>query len=160
MYHIAGKFGGNCIWRNGFQAAKNKYWWNFNLAIGNCAYRFLLRHCVFISSIWLLIRKSARGSIKVQRPSRSHGRVSTIKLCSRPSQNAWTPLLGEVLQCKIESGNVQDRYALVFQRKHAVVGHVPSKYRQLAHYSSKEPEESAVRLLKLGIFHWIYLKED
>ena len=114
----------------------------------------------YILRIVWLIRKSARGSIKVQRPSRSHGRVSTIKLCSRPSQNAWTPLLGEVLQCKIESGNVQDRYALVFQRKHAVVGHVPSKYRQLAHYSSKEPEESAVRLLKLGIFHWIYLKED
>ena len=28
MYHIAGKFGGNCIWRNGLQVAKNKYWWN------------------------------------------------------------------------------------------------------------------------------------
>ena len=86
---------------------------------------------MFISSIWLLIWKSTRGLIEVQRPSRSHGRVSTRKLCSRPSQNAWTPLLGEGLQCKIESGNVQDRYAVVVQRKHTVVGHVPSKYQQL-----------------------------
>ena len=36
-YRIAGKFGGNYIWRNGLQAAKNKYWRNLNLAIGNCA---------------------------------------------------------------------------------------------------------------------------
>ena len=160
MYHTARIFGGNCIWRNGLQAAKNKYWWNFNLTIGSCAYRFLLRHRVFMSSIWLLIRKSARGLIEVQRPSRSHGRVSTRKLCSKPSQNAWTPLLGEVLQCKIEGGNIQDRYAVVVQRKHAVVKHVPSKYRQLACYSSKEPEESTVRLLKLGVFQRTYLKED
>ena len=45
-YCIAGKFGGNYIWRNALQAAKNKYWRNLNLAIGNCAYKFLLRHRV------------------------------------------------------------------------------------------------------------------
>ena len=48
-YRIAGKFGGNYIWRNGLQVAKNKYWWNLNLAIGNRAYKFLLRHRVSYS---------------------------------------------------------------------------------------------------------------
>ena len=74
--------------------------------------------------------------------------------------DSWTPFLGEVLQCKIESSNIQDRYAVVVQCKHTVVGHVPSKYRQLARYSSKKPEESTVQLLKLGVFQWTYLKED
>ena len=43
VYCIAGKFGRNYIWRNGLHAAKNKYWRNLNLAIGNHAYKFLLR---------------------------------------------------------------------------------------------------------------------
>ena len=34
-----------------------------------------------------------------------------------------TPLLGEVLECKIESGNLQDRYAVAVQRRKTVVGH-------------------------------------
>ena len=38
IYRIAGKFGGNYIWQNGLQAAKNKYWQNLNLAIGNFAH--------------------------------------------------------------------------------------------------------------------------
>ena len=36
-YRIPGKFGEKYIWRNGLQAAKNKYWRNLNLAIGNRA---------------------------------------------------------------------------------------------------------------------------
>ena len=36
-------------------------------------------------------------------------------------------MLGEVLQRKIESGNVQDRYAVSVQRRNTVVGHVPRK---------------------------------
>ena len=43
-YRIAGKFGGNYVWQNGLQVAKNKYWRNLNLAIGNRACKFLLRH--------------------------------------------------------------------------------------------------------------------
>ena len=34
------------------------------------------------------------------------------------------------------------------------------KYRQLARYSSKEPEEFAVRLLELGVFQQTCLKVD
>ena len=48
-YRIAGKFGGNYIWRNGLQAAKNKYWRNLNLAMGTRVwYKFLLRHHAFV----------------------------------------------------------------------------------------------------------------
>ena len=77
VYHIAGKFGGNYIWRNGLQAAKNKYWRNLNLAIGNCAYN------LFIASSCFVRRKSARSSTEDR--SRSHGRVSIRELCLRPS---------------------------------------------------------------------------
>ena len=78
-YHIARKFGGNYIWRNGLQMAQKK---KLNLAFG-----------LFES------------------PHMVHGRVSTRELCLKPShthKNTWTPLLGEVLQCKIECGNVKD----------------------------------------------------
>ena len=111
QYRIAGKFGRNYIWRNGLQAAKNKYWQNLNLAIGNCAYKFLLRHRAFV-------RKSAHGLTEV---SRSHGRVSTRG--HHIYKSTSTLLLGEVLECKIESGNVQDRYAVAVQRRKMVVGH-------------------------------------
>ena len=42
-------------------------------------------------------------------------------------KSTWTPLLGEVLHCKIESGNAQDRYAVGIQRRNTVVGHVLRK---------------------------------
>ena len=71
----------------------NKYWRNLNLAIGNCAYNFLLRHL--------------------------HGGVSTRG--HHIYKSTSTPLLGKVLECKIESGNLQDRYAV--QRRKTVVGH-------------------------------------
>ena len=35
--------------------------------------------------------------------------------------------MGEVLECKIESGNLQDRYAVAVQRRKTIVGHVPRK---------------------------------
>ena len=76
-YHIAGKFGGNYIWRNGLQAAKNKYWQNLNLAIGNRAYKFLLLHRVSYSV--------SPHVVQLKCEDRSHGRVSTRELCSRPS---------------------------------------------------------------------------
>ena len=63
------------------------------MAIGNCAYKFLLRHL--------------------------HGGVSTRG--HHIYKSTSTPLLGEVLECKIESGNLQDRYAV--QRRKTVVGH-------------------------------------
>ena len=81
------------------------------MAIGNCAYKFLLRHRAFV-------RKSARGLTEV---SRSHGRVSTRG--HHIYKNTSTPLLGEVLEYKIESGNLQDRYAVAVQHRKTVVGH-------------------------------------
>ena len=77
----SGKFGGNYIWQNGFQVAKNKYWWNLNLAFG-----------LF-------------GSLHVV-----HGRVSTRELCLRPShtQEHMDSIVGIVLQCKMVSGNIKD----------------------------------------------------
>ena len=63
------------------------------MAIGNCAYKFLLRHRAFV-------RKSAHGLTEV---SRSHGRVSTRG--HHVYKNTSTSLLGEVLEYKIESGN-------------------------------------------------------
>ena len=82
-YCIAEKFGGNYIWRNGLQAAKNKYWRNLNLAIGNRAYKFLLRHRVFVAHAYGGSPHVVR--LKCEDQSQSHGRVSTRELCSRPS---------------------------------------------------------------------------
>ena len=81
------------------------------MAIGNCAYKFLLRHHAFV-------RKSARGLTEV---SRNHQRVSTRG--HHIYNSTSTPLFGEVLECKIESGNLQDRYAVAVQRRKTVVGH-------------------------------------
>ena len=72
-----------------------------NLAIGNGAHKFLLRHRAFI-------RKSARGSTEV---SRSHGRVSTRG--HHIYKSTSTPLLGAVLECKIEV--VTSRIAMQWQ---------------------------------------------
>ena len=108
------------------------------MAIGNYAYKFLLHHCAFV-------RKSACGSTKV---SRSHGRASTQGHYIYMSMS--NPLLGKVLECKTESGNLQDRYAVAVQRRKTVFGH--GKYWQLALCFSKELEEFAVRLLELGAF--------
>ena len=82
------------------------------MAIGNCAYKFLLRHRAFV-------RKSARGLTEV---SQNHQRVSTQG--HHIYKSTSTPLLGEVLECKIESGNLQDRYAVAVQRRKTVVGKI------------------------------------
>ena len=37
----------------------------------------------------------------------------------------WTPSLGEVLQCRIESGNAKDPYAVAVTRRNIIVGHAP-----------------------------------
>ena len=111
IYHIAGKFGRNYIWRNGLQAAKNKYWQNLNLVIGNCAYKFLLRHHAFV-------RKSTHGLTEV---SRNHQRVSTQG--HHIYKSTSTSFFGEVLECKIECGNLQYRYAVAVQRRKMVVAH-------------------------------------
>ena len=73
--------------------------------------KFLLRHRTFV-------RKSTRGLTEA---SRSHGRVSTRG--HHIYKSTSTPLLGEVLECNIESGNVHDRYAVAVQRRKTVVGH-------------------------------------
>ena len=78
-YRITRKFGRNYIRRNGLQAAKNKYWRNLNLVICNRTYKFLLRHHVAYIGSPHVVR------LKCEDPSRSHGRVSTRELCSRPS---------------------------------------------------------------------------
>ena len=88
-YRIAGKFGGNYIWRNGLQAAKNIYWRNLNLAIGNRAYKFLLRHRVSYGGSPHVVRLNCEDR------SQSHGRVSTRG--HHIYKSTWTPLLGEVL---------------------------------------------------------------
>ena len=59
------------------------------MAIRNCAYKFLSYHCAFI-------QKCAHGSTV----SQSHGRVSTRG--HQIYKSTSTPLLGEVLECKIE----------------------------------------------------------
>ena len=90
-YCIAGNFGRNYIWRKGLQAAKNKYWRNLNLAIGNRAYKFSLCHRVSYGTSPHVVQ------LKCKDQSRSHGRVSTRELCSRSShiytKSTWTPLL-------------------------------------------------------------------
>ena len=53
-------------------------WRNLNLAIGNRAYKFLLRHRVSYGGSPHVVRKC-------EDRSRNHGRVSTRELCSRPS---------------------------------------------------------------------------
>ena len=89
VYRIAGKFGGNYIWRNGLQAAKNKYWRNLNLAIGNRIYKFLLRHRVFVYG----------GSPHVVREDRSleEFQLESYVRGHHIYKTTWTPLLGEVL---------------------------------------------------------------
>ena len=42
-------------------------------------------------------------------------------------KTTWTPSLGEVLQCRIESGNAEDPYAVTVTRRNIIVGHVPRK---------------------------------
>ena len=42
-------------------------------------------------------------------------------------QNVWTPVVGEVLGCRRETTNTEDRYAVAVYKSEEVVGHVPRK---------------------------------
>ena len=97
-YRIAGKFGGNYIWRNGLQAAKNKYWRNLNLAIGNCAYKVTSRIAMqwqFSAGKRLLgmEKKSAACPLFLQRA----GRIRCTLIGVRCFPNHACPLLRRVV---------------------------------------------------------------
>ena len=42
-------------------------------------------------------------------------------------QDVWTPAVGEVLGCRRETTNTEDRYAVAVYKSEEVVGHVPRK---------------------------------
>ena len=42
-------------------------------------------------------------------------------------QDIWTPVMGEILVCRRETTNVEDRYAAAVYKSEEVVGHVPHK---------------------------------
>ena len=96
IYRIAGKFGGNDIWRNGPQAAKNKFWWNLNLAIGNRAYKFLLRYCVSYGGSPHVVQ--LKTEVKVMEEFQ-------LESCVRGHhiyKSTWAPLLGEILSAGLQ----------------------------------------------------------
>ena len=48
-------------------------------------------------------------------------------------QNTWIPIVGEVLQCRMEPDNNVDKYAVAVMNKHRVVGHlIKGKNRKFA----------------------------
>ena len=146
-YGIAGKFGGNYIWQNGLQAAKNKYWWNLNLAIRNCAYKFLLYHCAHMAIRnctykFLLYHCAHMVRLKLVKVMEEF----QLEAITYMYKSTSTPLLGEVLECKIEV--VTSRIAMQWQFSAGKRLLGMAKYRQLAHCFSKEPEEFTVRLLE------------
>ena len=76
--------------------AKNKYWRNLNLAVGNRAYRIQ----IFIMSLCFVERKSARGSAEVRRPKSKSWKSFNYRVVFKAityTKSTWTPLLGEVL---------------------------------------------------------------
>ena len=40
-------------------------------------------------------------------------------------KDKWDPVVGEVLACKRESTNAQDRYVIAVQKNGTIVGHLP-----------------------------------
>ena len=48
-------------------------------------------------------------------------------------QNTWIPIVGEVLQCRMEPDSNVDKYALAVMNKYRVVGHlIKGKNRKFA----------------------------
>ena len=48
-------------------------------------------------------------------------------------QNTWIPIVGEVLQCRMEPDNNVDKYAVAVMNKYRVVGHlIKGKNRKFA----------------------------
>ena len=92
-YRIAGKFGGNYIWRNGLQAAKNKYWRNLNLAMGNRMYKFYYVIVFRTAEVHTWFDCIAKTEVEVMEEFQ-------LESCVRGHhiyKNTWSPLLGEVL---------------------------------------------------------------
>ena len=42
-------------------------------------------------------------------------------------QDVWTPIIVEVLACRRETTNIEERYAIAVVKTEEVVGHVPRK---------------------------------
>ena len=42
-------------------------------------------------------------------------------------QDVWTPVMGEILVCRRETANIEDRYAVAVYKSEEMVGHVPRK---------------------------------
>ena len=109
-YRIAGKFGGNYIWRNGLQAAKNKYWQNLNwwLALAHTNFYYVIV-CSYGGSPHMV-------RLKCEDQSRSHGRVWTRELCSRPShiQEYVDLVVGGSTFCGFAASRSMLRLALAF----------------------------------------------
>ena len=42
-------------------------------------------------------------------------------------QDVWTLIIGEVLACRRETTNIEDRYAIAVNKTEEVIGHVPRK---------------------------------
>ena len=40
-------------------------------------------------------------------------------------KDKWDPVVGEVLACKRESSNTQDKYAVAVQKNGTIIGHLP-----------------------------------
>ena len=54
-------------------------------------------------------------------------------------KDVWKPRLGELLQCKMEFGNIHDPYAVAVVRDDGgeVVGHIPRKIYSLCYFFIK-----------------------
>ena len=66
--------------------------------------------------------------------------VETVVRGCHVYKDVWKPRLGELLQCKMEFGNIHDPYAVavVCDDGAEVVRHVPRKISSLCYFSLKE----------------------
>ena len=51
------------------------------------------------------------------------------------SKDLWAAVDGEILQCKWETSNWHDPFAVIILKDGITVGHMPWKYTQCAYYS-------------------------
>lgn len=61
-------------------------------------------------------------------------REASVESCVRGFhvyQDVWAPVIGEILICQRETGNLEDRYAVAVYKSEEVVGHVPRKISSL-----------------------------
>lgn len=66
--------------------------------------------------------------------------VETVVRRYHVYKDVWKPRLGELLQCKMEFGNIYDPYAVAVVRDDGgeVVGHIPARFLLCATFSLKE----------------------